>query len=190
MAMVSCFISLLLPTRGLIINIASISALVPYVFGSVYASSKAAVASYSRTLRAELRPFGVRVQVAMAGTVKSNIGSGKKEGLPEGSLYQRVRYLYEARLGYSQMREAGPMETDVFARKLVDDALKGEVSSFWRTWFGRPDWFYCGGQSRLVYWGSWLGEWALDFGVWRRFRLFELEAMVEVDEGAENRKTD
>lgn len=75
----------------------------------------------------------MRVQVVMAGTVKSNIGHGKKGGLPEGSLYQQVRHLYEARLGYSQKREAGPMETDVFAKRLVDDALKAEVSSFWRT---------------------------------------------------------
>ncbi|KAL9627448.1 MAG: hypothetical protein Q9164_007605, partial [Protoblastenia rupestris] len=92
MAMVTSFIDLLIPAQGLIINIASISALIPYVFGAVYASSKAAVASYSRTLRAELRPFGVRVQVVMAGTVKSNMGNAPKGGLPENSLYQRIRH--------------------------------------------------------------------------------------------------
>jgi 1-acylglycerone phosphate reductase len=74
MAMVSAFMDLIIPAQGLIINVASISALILYVFGSVYPSSKVALASYSRTLRIELRPFGVRVQDVMASTVKSNIG--------------------------------------------------------------------------------------------------------------------
>jgi 1-acylglycerone phosphate reductase len=111
MAMITSFIDLLVPAQGLIINVASISALVPYVFGAVYASSKAAVASYSRTLHAELRPFGVSVQVFMAGTVKSNMGNAPKGGLPKNSLYQRVRHLYEARLGVSQ-KESKPVSTD------------------------------------------------------------------------------
>lgn len=189
MAMVTAFADLLIPARGLIINVASISALVPYVFGAVYASSKAAVMSYSRTLRAELAPLGVRVQVVMAGTVKSNIGVASKAVLPETSLYWRVRHLFEARVGYSQKEESRPTPTEEFARKLVGDALKPEVSMFWRTWFGRPDWFYYGGMSRLVYWASLLPEWVLDYGVWRRFRLYELEAMVNAERLEEEKKT-
>ncbi|KAL8730388.1 MAG: hypothetical protein Q9181_004685 [Wetmoreana brouardii] len=185
MAMVASFIDLLLPTQGLIINVASISALTPYVFGSVYASSKAAVMSYSRTLRAELRPFGVRVQVVMAGTVKSNIEVASKDYLPDNSLYQRVKHLFEARMGFSQKDEVNPMPTDQFARKLVENALKPEVPSFLRTWFGRSDWFYRGGMSRLVYWCSLLPEWVLDYQVWRRFRLYELEALVKHDRAVE-----
>ncbi|KAF1975255.1 NAD(P)-binding protein [Bimuria novae-zelandiae CBS 107.79] len=46
-------------------NIFRVMAMVPL--------SKAALASYSRPLRTKLRPFGVRVQVVMAGIVKSNI---------------------------------------------------------------------------------------------------------------------
>ena len=187
MALVCAFTPLLLPTRGLIINIASISAIVPYVFGSVYASSKAALVSYSRTLRAELRPYGVRVMVAMAGTVRSNMGLAAKKGaaggLPEGSLYARVAHLFEAKLGYSQREEAGPMETGEFARRLVDGVDSGEGGWLGGLVGGRPDWFWCGGQARLVYWGSWLGEWAMNFVVWRRFRLWELEAIVKADEG-------
>ncbi|ORY13600.1 acylglycerone-phosphate reductase-like protein [Clohesyomyces aquaticus] len=185
MAMVSSFINLLIPTQGLIINVASISAIIPYVFGSVYGSSKAALASYSRTLRQELRPFGVRVQVVMAGTVKSNIGSASKGELPNNSLYERVKHLYEARLGFSQKEGSNPMPTDVFARKLVHDALKPEVNLFWRNWFGRPDWFYYGGMSKMLYWTSCLGEWALDSGVYRKFGLGELEAMVKEGRKAE-----
>lgn len=183
MAMTRSFVDLLIPTRGLIINVASISALVPYVFGSVYASSKAAVCSYSRTLRQELRPFGVRVQVVMAGAVQSNISANtaKTRVLPPDSLYARVRHLYEARQGYSQSRASGSLPTDVFARKVVDKALADEVAPFWRGYFGRPDWLYYGGMTRLLWWGSLLGEWVTDLGAWRMFKLGELETVVQAE---------
>ncbi|KAK8098090.1 NAD(P)-binding protein, partial [Apiospora kogelbergensis] len=183
MAMVEAFVDLLMPARGLIINVASVSAVVPYVFGSVYASSKAALASYSRTLRQELRPLGVRVMVAMAGAVRSNMGNETvvKGHLPDDSLYARVRHLYEARRGFSQRQTTGPMSTDVFASRLVDSALAMEMPSFWRPWFGRPDWFWCGGMAQLLYWGSLFGEWVLDIGAWRKFGLVELEHLVTID---------
>lgn len=183
MAMVRSFIDLLIPTQGLIINVASIVALIPYVWGSVYASSKAAVNSYSRSLRQELRPFGVRVLVVMAGAVQSNISknTAQKKRLPEDSLYQRIRHLYMARQGFSQSKAAGSLQTGDFARKMVGDALAMEVPTFWRNWFGRPDAFYYGGMTSLLWWGSALGEWATDIGVWRTFKLQELKRIVDKD---------
>jgi 1-acylglycerone phosphate reductase len=180
MAMVSAFVDLIIPTQGLIINVASISALIPYVFGSVYASSKAALASYSRTLRTELRPFGVRVQVVMAGTVKSNIGASSSSNLPQSSLYHCAKHLYEARLGFSQQKSSNPMSTEAFAHKLVDNATRPEVNLFWRNLFGRSDWFYYGGMAVLLHRLSLFGEWMLDFVMYRRFGMHELEAIVRV----------
>ena len=81
MAIVSSTSSLHLSTRGLIINVASISMVVPYVFSLFYASRKAAVVSDSRTLRAELRLLRVYVQ---AGTDKNDVGMRGKGGLPRG----------------------------------------------------------------------------------------------------------
>ena len=194
MAIVSTFVPMLLPTKGLIINISSISAQVPYVFGSVYCSSKAALDAYSRTLRLELAPFGVHVMVVRAGTVKSNIATNRFGSLKEGSLYQKASWLYERRFGWSQKKESGgggPVETDVFARKLVDEALKGSVvggNGFFAHMcrgllrLGRQDWWYLGGMARLVYLGTWIGEWVSDYGAWRRFRLSELEDIVIKEE--------
>lgn len=179
--MVQAFVGLLVPTKGLVINMSSVSALVPYVFGSVYASSKAALASYSRTLRQELRPFGIRVQVVMAGAVHSNMGKSAKGKLPENSLYQRVRHLYLARLGFSQKAASKPVPTIQFARKLVGDALAPEVSPFWRPWFGRPDNLYFGGMARLLYWASFFNDWFIDHGAWQKFGLYELEKIVKRD---------
>lgn len=181
MAMVAAFAELVVAARGLIVNVASASAVAPYVFGSVYASSKAALAAYSRTLRAELRPLGVGVVVVMAGAVRSNMGSPAvvKGSLPADSLYARVRHLYDARRGFSQKSTSGPMPTPDFARRLVDSLERPELPSFWREWFGRPDWFWCGGMARLLYLGSTIGEWVMDLGAWRMFGLRELQLIVD-----------
>ena len=61
MAMVQAFIDQLAAAKGLIINISSLSSITPYLFGSVYCATKAAINAYSRTLRLELAPLGVRV---------------------------------------------------------------------------------------------------------------------------------
>ncbi|EME40770.1 hypothetical protein DOTSEDRAFT_82322 [Dothistroma septosporum NZE10] len=181
MAMVNAFVDLLIPAQGLIINVSSITTLIPNVWGSVYASSKAAISSYSRTLRVELRPFGVRVQVIVAGAVKSNISdnTAKRTVLPADSLYRRALHLYERRKGFSQSKAAGSLPTNVFARKVVDKALASEMPLLWRNWFGRPDALYYGGMTRLLWWGSLLGDWVTDIGSWKAFRLFELQEIIE-----------
>ncbi|CAK7564559.1 MAG: putative secondary metabolism biosynthetic enzyme [Sporothrix epigloea] len=171
MAMCKAFVPLLINARGLIINIASLAAQSPYVFGSSYCASKGAVVSYSRCLRQELRPFGVRVTVVMAGTVRSNIANTVHQ-LVEGSLYQPIADLYAKRQKYSQTNQT--METSVFARQVVANALRPEVPLLLRTWFGRRDWFWCGGMSTMVWLGTILGEWFLDTGAYRRFGLEKL----------------
>ncbi len=136
MAMVQAFAPLLIAARGLVINIASLAAAAPYVFGSVYCASKGAVVSYSRCLRLELRPFGVRVMVAMTGTVRSNTAAQPRRALPPASIYLRVRDLFERRVTWSQNNAT--VGTDDYARRLVRDALKPETPILIRSWFGRP----------------------------------------------------
>lgn len=151
MLMCQTFVPLLIPARGLIINISSVSSIMPYLFASVYSSTKAALNGYSTTLRMELRPFNVRVMVAMTGTVKSNITSHLVRELPSNSLYKPVQDMYEERIHFSQKNS--PMPADVYARKLVAAAIKGEG------WFGgligrSPDWFWAGGLANA----SWFGQ--------------------------------
>ena len=155
MAMCQAFSSLLIPARGLILQVSSLSAIMPYLFASVYASTKGALNSYSRVLRLELKPFGVRVMVAMTGTVRSNIMNHFDRTLPTNSLYQPVNDLFVQRLRFSQTR--GTMDTGMYARRIVAQALKGEG------WFGTPDWFWAGGFSNLAwvstFMPTWLAEW-------------------------------
>ncbi|KAL2019867.1 hypothetical protein VTK56DRAFT_9129 [Thermocarpiscus australiensis] len=180
MAMCAAFADLLIAARGLIVNIASLAAVTPYVFGSVYCATKGAVAAYSRTLRLELQPFGVRVMVAMTGTVRSRIASRAHRALPPGSIYQRVRDIFERRLTFSQNNAT--VDTAAYARKLVANALKGESPLLFRAWFGRPDWFWAGGWARGVWLATWFGEWLLDFIMYRMIGMKQLERVLKEEE--------
>lgn len=154
MFMVKAFIPLLIAARGLVINISSISSQVPYLFGAIYSSTKGAVDVWSRALRLELKPLGVRVMVAMTGTVRSNIASRTHRTLPEGSYYEPVADVFQRRLTFSQSN--GTMSTEVYARRLASEALRGEGwLGAWRL-FGTPDWFWYGGLSGLVYLSTFL----------------------------------
>ncbi|KAK0662133.1 hypothetical protein QBC41DRAFT_260520 [Cercophora samala] len=180
MAMCAAFSDLLINSKGLIINIASLAAITPYVFGSVYCASKGAVVSYSRTLRLELKPFGVRVMVAMTGTVRSQIASKTHRTLPEGSIYQIVKEIFEKRLTFSQNNAT--VKTEDFAKRLVANALKPEWPLILRSWFGRADWFWAGGWSKGVWASTFFGEWILDFVLYRLIGLKKMENVLREEE--------
>lgn len=182
MAMVAAFVPLLLPTRGLILNISSAASIVPYPFAAAYSASKAAVNAYSRTLRQELRPYGVRVMVAVTGTVRTNINNSsvQRPPLAPDSLYAPIADVYRWRLTFSRTARAS-VEADVYARRLVADCLRPEGWVWCRNWglgLWRPDWHYFGGMARLVWWGSVVGEWLGDVIVYRMFKLHLLERIV------------
>lgn len=144
MAMCRAFIPQLIRARGLILNISSISSTVADLYCSAYSATKGALNSYSRTLRLELRPFNVRVMVAVTGTVKSKIASRINTKLPEDSIYKPVEDFYIKRHTFSQ--DTVPMDTDRYATKIVEQASKGE--GYLGGWFGRtPDWYWIGGLS-------------------------------------------
>lgn len=176
MAMVQAFAPLLIQARGLIVMVSSVSSVTPYIFGPVYCATKGALNSYSRTLRQELRPFGVRVMVSMTGTVKSQIAKLDRE-LPPDSLYLPIKDAYARRLLFSQTNSS--IETDEYARRLVNEVLKGE--GWLGGWVGgATNWFWAGGMSTLVWFARLVfGEWLLDETSYRMFDLHKLEAIVQ-----------
>ncbi|KAH6686887.1 short chain dehydrogenase [Plectosphaerella plurivora] len=179
MAMVQAFTPFLIPTRGLIVMISSVSSVTPYIFGSVYCSSKGALNSYSRTLRQELRPFGVRVMVSMTGTIKSQIAKLDRS-LPPDSLYLPIKDAYARRLLFSQNNAT--IETHEYATALVKEVLKGE--GWLGGWIGAAtNWFWAGGMTTQIRLGRLIfGEWLLDLISYRRFELNRLEDMVKAAE--------
>ncbi|KAJ5281818.1 short-chain dehydrogenase [Penicillium angulare] len=163
MAMISTFSGFLIVANGLVINIASSAAVLPYTFGSAYCASKGAIVSYSRTLRQELEPLGVRVMVCMAGTVRSNIHNKEYRSLATDSVYLLVDDVFQKRQRF--VNKANPYDTKLFSKELVASALSYEVPWLLRSWFGRPDWFWSGGLARGAWWrttifGEWLNDWA------------------------------
>ncbi|KUJ14354.1 short chain dehydrogenase/reductase-like protein [Mollisia scopiformis] len=160
------FTPLLIASKGLILNIGSIAAIVPYVFGSVYNASKAALHAFSNTLRLELEPFDVRVLVVVTGGVKSRIARTERV-LPEGSLYVDIEDSFQRRVKHSQ---EGAMPAEVYARGVVREALKGRTKKqVWR-----------GNKSGLVWWvWNFLGGWVFDLVVPGMFGLDRLRRIVK-----------
>lgn len=59
---------------GCILNISSIAAEEPSMGNSVYGSSKAALAAFSRSLAAEVAPYGIRVNAVAPGLTDTDMG--------------------------------------------------------------------------------------------------------------------
>lgn len=80
------FTPLLIEAKGTIVQTGSVAGIMPYVWGAPYNASKAALHSFSNTLRVELAPLGVRVVNVITGGVKSNIARTHRE-LPSDSYH-------------------------------------------------------------------------------------------------------
>ncbi|EER28331.1 oxidoreductase,short chain dehydrogenase, putative [Coccidioides posadasii C735 delta SOWgp] len=174
--MCQAFVPLLIKAQGTIVQIGSLAGIIPYVFGSVYNASKAALHSFSDTLRAELAPLGVHVTTIITGGVKSRIARVERTLLPT-SLYQPIRNDYARRVTHSQH---GAMPNEAYAKTVVTQILYG--SAPWR-WIwpwsrgpGRKKWIWAGNKANLVWFLSagwaWVGlfQWALS----RMFNLGKL----------------
>lgn len=67
---------------GSIVNIGSISGLVPYAGGGAYAASKAAIAMLTKVLAIEAGPYGVRVNCISPGAIRHRAADTGDEGTP------------------------------------------------------------------------------------------------------------
>ncbi len=67
---------------GAIVNIASISGLVPYQGGAAYASSKAALIMLTKVLALEAGPLGVTVNCICPGSIRSDEGAVASDPVP------------------------------------------------------------------------------------------------------------
>jgi len=161
------FTPLLIASKGLILNIGSITAVIPYVFGSVYNASKAALHGFSNTLRLELEPFNVRVLEIITGGVQSNIARNKRV-LPEGSLYVDIASHFLRRISHSQ---DGAMLAETYAKVVVREALKAPWRQKKELWIGKSS-----SLVKFIY--NFVGTWCFDFMLPRMFGLVELRKMI------------
>ena len=76
-ALSSMVIPYLKETKGRIINISSVAAVIPLPFQACYSAAKAGVLNFSKSLNMELKPLGVRVTAVLPGDTKTNFTSAR-----------------------------------------------------------------------------------------------------------------
>ncbi|MFD2642130.1 SDR family oxidoreductase [Pseudomonas japonica] len=107
---------LLRRSRGLVVNIGSVSGVLVTPFAGAYCASKAAVHALSDALRLELAPFGVRVMEVQPGAIQSsfasNAGHRAEQLLTPESPWWPLRENIRARARASQDR---PTPASAFA---------------------------------------------------------------------------
>ena len=175
MRLCQVFAPQLIKAQGTIVMIGSLAGVIPYVFGSVYNASKAALHAYANTLRVELAPFDVKVITIVTGGVRSNISAHIKRVLPADSVYSPLDANYVRRQGHSQ---EGAMSNEAYAESVVKQVLPGGRAWLWR-WLlrdARKNWIWEGNKSWLVYFVSGGYTWTGIFDWWMT-RVFELSRL-------------
>jgi short-subunit dehydrogenase len=125
---------------GKIVNISSISGVMPSAFSGAYCASKSAVNSYSDSLRMELKPFGIKVITVQPGGIRSDFGKNSLKNTildKEHSIYSSIASYVEKRALISQ-EKATPAE--VLAKRLTKEIIKPSPKALIRS--GKSSFLY------------------------------------------------
>ncbi len=111
---------LLRTSRGLVINIGSVSGVLVTPFAGAYCASKAAVHALSDALRMELAPFAIEVMEVQPGAIASSFGANASQQaeqlIDEASPWWPIRDGIRARANASQDH---PTPAEHFARQVL-----------------------------------------------------------------------
>ncbi|KAH6973347.1 oxidoreductase [Ilyonectria destructans] len=136
------FLPLLIAAQGTIVNIGSIASITPFPFMSHYSASKAALHAFNTALRYEIAPFKVNVMIVITGAVQSRIAdNAPKFRLPDGSRYFLIEETLEMIASGKAVNKSKMTKTDIYAKRVVDNILKGKKGSVW-----------CGQYASLTRW--------------------------------------
>ncbi|KAI1120192.1 NAD(P)-binding protein [Nemania abortiva] len=167
MRMVHHFHDMLIRSSGTILNMGSIGAVIPYVYGSSYNAAKAALTHWGNTLRVEMAPLDCGVSLTylqiIAGEVGTNIlKNDHGRQLPEGSYYTPLAAAFD------QHVHRTPATTDryEFARGVVAKSLHPSP----------PIWLWYGSQTRLTWFlDTFFPRAIFDWLLWYIFSLGKLQ---------------
>ncbi len=125
MALTKAMMPCLVASKGLVVNISSFSDRLPFPFQGVYAMTKAALSSYSRTLSVELAAYDVGVLNAVTAFVTQPDGPAqhprpRPSNGPADSMFDAMRHQASASGGRPTML------ADTYARRVVSEALRGK----------------------------------------------------------------
>lgn len=131
------FADLVIAARGKIVFTGSVSGYTPHPSQSVYNSSKSAVALYARTLRIEMKPFGVRVVFVQTAAVSTGMSTDRVVLAPN-SFYKYLESKINA--AWTDL-EGDTLEPAVYARTVVAKVVKATP----------PNTIWCGGGAFTVW---------------------------------------
>ncbi|PIA94430.1 NADPH-dependent 1-acyldihydroxyacetone phosphate reductase [Cercospora beticola] len=154
MQMCQAFADFLMAAKGVIVQIGSVTRAVPMIWQGPYNASKAALSQYTKTMRLELEPFGVRVVEVVTGYVQSKI---LRNGLraPSTSLYLPIRGHIE---NLKNQGNRNGMHADEYARFVVERVTRPNPSrEIWAGARAQTLWFIV----------TWLPLWIQVF-IWNR----------------------
>ncbi|KAF9878624.1 hypothetical protein CkaCkLH20_04116 [Colletotrichum karsti] len=166
MRMVHHFHDMLIQSSGTIVSIGSVGGIVPYVYGSAYNATKAALHHWSNTLRVEMEPLGVKVITIISGNIGTNIlkcDQGVGRELRKGSYFAPLAQEFKDHVNRV------PDTTDRFeyASKVVQQSLRSAPPAWF--WYGKTTWIV-----RFLDTFAWRKVW--DGFMWNMFNFQKLQA--------------
>jgi uncharacterized oxidoreductase len=127
----SALIDLLIANKGIVINVSSALAFVPMPAAPIYCATKAAVHSYTQSLRFQLEETGVQVFEIMPPVVKTDMTAGlPAEGMTMLSTDELVKQVFPAL--QKGVKEIRPGQTKMLAlmSRLAPSFI---AKQFWKT---------------------------------------------------------
>ena len=127
--MTSAFIDILTANKGTVINVSSALAFVPLPAAPIYSATKAAIHSYTQSLRFQLKETGVEVIELMPPAVKTDMAADLVEG--EGVKLITTDEL--VRLSFASLKSGaleirpGQAKQLAFMRRLAPDFINGQL---------------------------------------------------------------
>ena len=127
--MTSAFIDILTANKGTLINVSSALAFVPLPSAPIYSASKAAVHSYTQSLRFQLEKTGIEVIELMPPAVKTDLAADIAEGdvFPLITTDELVKQSFASlKAGALEIRP-GQARQLAFMRRLAPDFINGQL---------------------------------------------------------------
>ena len=127
--MTSAFIDILTANKGTLINVSSALAFVPLPSAPIYSASKAAIRSYTQSLRFQLEKTGVEVIELMPPAVKTDLATDMAEadGFTLITTDELVKQSFASlKAGALEIRP-GQAKLLAFMRRLAPDFINGQL---------------------------------------------------------------
>ena len=128
-SMTSAFIDILRANKGTLINVSSALAFVPLPSAPIYSATKAAVHSYTQSLRFQLEKTGIEVIELMPPAVKTDLAADIAEGhvFPLMTTDELVKQSFAAlKAGALEIRP-GQAKQLAFMRRLAPDFINAQL---------------------------------------------------------------